>query len=139
MSYLNCYIVVGHAGSDAKNETSKDGRITYTKFTLAYSSKRKGVEKTMWINCTAFGKTAEYCLSKVKKGDLIQVIGELDCDAYERKQDGQPACNVSLLVNQFSWLRASAKSEPVKISEYDLGTATTNASHDPFADESVPF
>jgi single-strand DNA-binding protein len=110
MPYLNNCNFVGHAGNDAKNEISKNG-ISYTKFTLAYSSKRKGVEKTIWINCTAFGKTAEYCLSKVRKGDLIQVIGEIDVDAYERKQDGKPAASVSLVVEKFLWLRSAVKND----------------------------
>lgn len=129
MPYLNSCSFVGHAGGDAKNELSKDGRISYTKFTLAYSSKRKGVDKTMWINCTAFGKTGEYCLSKVKKGDLIQVIGEIDCDAYERKQDGKPAANVSLVVEKFLWLRGAIKNDvpttPEAIPTYDGSFAST--------------
>ena len=78
---------------------------------------------------------------KATKGDAVYVTGKLNCKAYARKQDGQPAADVSLLVNEFVWIRPSSKSDTaaVTIPEFDLKTVDGLSEVSAFGSDGIPF
>jgi single-strand DNA-binding protein len=55
----------------------------YCKFSLAVNRMKKG--ECDFINCTAFGKTAELIGEYIKKGDQLAVTGSLKVDKVEDK------------------------------------------------------
>lgn len=110
MPHLNSCQFMGHVGREAELKTSKDGATSWAEFTLAVSTGTKDKPKTMWVKCRAFGKSAKTVIEKCSKGDAVYVSGKLDVSAYARKQDNQPAADVSLMVNEWHWLKPSGSS-----------------------------
>lgn len=111
MPYLNNCSFIGHVGQDAILNTSKDGATAWAEFTLAVAVGTKDKPKTMWVKCRVFGKSAKNVIERCNKGDSVYVQGKLDVAAYLRKQDNQPAASVSLIINDWHWLKASGRGE----------------------------
>jgi single-stranded DNA-binding protein len=110
MPHYNKAYFMGHAGQDAKLMTSADGTKSWASFTLAVSTGTVAKPKTMWVKCSVWSKP-ERVLEKVRKGDAVMVEGRLDVSAYARKQDGQPAADVSLSVTDWQWLKPSSTAQ----------------------------
>ena len=111
MPYLNSCQFMGHVGQVPSLKQSKDGATSWAEFTLAVSTGTKDNPKTMWVKCRTFGKNANRVIEKCSKGDAVYVSGKLDVSAYARKQDNQPAADVSLMVNEWHWLKPSGRNE----------------------------
>jgi single-stranded DNA-binding protein len=141
MPHLNNCSFMGHVGQPATLKQSKDGSKNWYEFTMAVSTGSQAQPETMWVKCRGFGKTGERMAEKVTKGDAVYVTGKLNCKAYARKQDGQPAADVSLLVNEFVWLRPSSKSEsaPIAIPEFDVKTVDGLSEVSAFGSDGIPF
>lgn len=58
-----------------------------TRFSLAINSRAKDKDKTDFIRCVCFGKTAEFVSKYSKKGSRIGISGRLQSGNYEK--DGQ--------------------------------------------------
>lgn len=130
MPYLNVCSFMGHVGQPAKLKTSKDGSKSWAEFTLAVSTGTRNEPKTMWVKCRSFNKP-ERVLEKCNKGDAVYVSGRLDVSAYSRKQDNAPTPDVSLLVNEWHWLKPSGKADSV-----DTANSTSTTMTDDFE---LPF
>lgn len=141
MPYLNQCTFMGHVGQPAALRQSKDGSKNWYEFTLAVSTGTQAQPETMWVKCRGFGKTGERFLEKANKGDAVLVTGKINARAYARKQDNQPAVDVSLLVNDFVWLRASSKSDAsaVNIPQFDVAAVGALPDVSAFGDDSIPF
>lgn len=111
MPHLNVCSFMGHVGQSPTQKTSKDGAKTWSEFSLAVSTGSKAEPKTMWVKCRVFGNSAARVTEMCNKGDAVYVSGKLDVNAYARKQDNQPAADVSLLVNEWHWLKPSSKAD----------------------------
>lgn len=81
---INRCILVGRLTRDPESRKAQSG-ITVTRFSLAIDRiARAGQEKqTDFINCVAFGKTAEYVDQYIRKGFLIGVDGRIQTGSYE--------------------------------------------------------
>lgn len=60
-------------------------------FTVAVTRKkpRVGGEETSFIDCTAWGKVAEFIAASLKKGAIVVVEGRLSQDRWQDKNTGQ--------------------------------------------------
>ena len=63
-------IVAGNATGDAKARESKDGKVSYTTFSVAVSSAK---DKTTYFPVSAFGKTGELAAKHITKGRQVLV------------------------------------------------------------------
>ena len=82
---MNKVILMGRCVKDPTQTQS--GETTITKFTLAVD--RKGKEKEAdFINCVAFGKTAEFISKYFVKGSKMLLEGRWQTGSYTNK-DGQ--------------------------------------------------
>lgn len=61
------------------------------------------VEKTEWINLTAFGKLAEIIGEYVKKGSKLYVSGKFKTDKYQA-QDGTDRYSTKVIINNMQML-----------------------------------
>lgn len=122
MPHLNVCSFMGHAGRNAELKQSKDGSTSWAEFTLAVSTGTQDKPKTLWVKCRVFGKGAMRAVEKVNKGDAVYVSGKIDANAYARKQDNVPTVDLSLLVNDWQWIKPSSKSEALP---EDLKMAST--------------
>lgn len=78
---FNKVIMAGRLTRDPETRISQDGKM-FTTFTLAVDRNYKKNE-TDFFDCVAFGNTADYLLSYVRKGYMILVEGTLQIDKWQ--------------------------------------------------------
>jgi len=83
MNY-NHATILGRLGADPESKTSAAGSAV-TRFRIASSVGYGDKKQTLWMACTAFGKTAEFA-AKLKKGDGLLVAGRLQPNIWTDKQ-----------------------------------------------------
>lgn len=99
---MNKVILSGRTTNDVEvRYTAGDNPMAVAKFTLAVPRMGNKEENNAdFVECTAFGKTAENMEKYVKKGSKIIVIGEWRTSSYKNK-DGHTIktnnCNVSTI------------------------------------------
>ena len=95
---------------------TKDPTITYggatntciSKFCVAVD--KDGKDKgTNYINCVAFGKTAEHIDHYCAKGQLVGITGSINTGSYEK--DGRRVYTTDVLVNRIEFLSKADKKE----------------------------
>lgn len=69
-------VLCGNAAGDAQAHTSKDGAVSYTRFSVAVS-RGKGKE-TVFFPVTAFGRTGQAVARYVSKGRQVLVEGRVE-------------------------------------------------------------
>ena len=108
---MNKVLLTGRVGKDIEAVASKGGNAV-AKFSLAVSRYVKGGENTTdWINCVAFGKTAETLEQYVEKGVLILVEGNIKTGSYEK--DGSRKYTTDVIVEKFEFLEKKKSGESV--------------------------
>ena len=94
MPNLNKVILMGHLTRDPEMRYLPNGSAV-AKFSLAvnrtWKDKESGnaKEETVFVECTAFSRTAEVVGEYVKKGSPLYVEGRLKQDNWDDKQTGQ--------------------------------------------------
>jgi single-strand DNA-binding protein len=96
-----------------------------TSFSLAinrvwYDAQKQKKEETEFINCTAFGKTAETIATYVVKGQEILVEGRIKTDTWEK--DGIKKYSTKIIVESFQFGQKPAGSGvagPVDVKKVD--------------------
>ncbi len=114
---LNRVILIGRVVKDIElRETS--GGVKVSAFSLAVNRRSKSGAEEMadFIDCTAFGHTAEFAANWCKKGTAIVVIGELQNNNYEK--DGVKHYSYRVLVREIQF--AESKSDKVETSRVDV-------------------
>ena len=87
---LNKFIAIGRIVRDIELRATANG-TSVSNFTIAIQRKFKdanGERQSDFINCVAFGKTADFVKSYFSKGDMISVDGRIQTRNYEDK-DGK--------------------------------------------------
>lgn len=83
---LNKVILICRLTRDA--ECKMVGEINIANFSIAYSTGFGDKKKSNYIDCVAFGKTADVVSKYTKKGSQIAIEGSLEQDSWEG-QDGK--------------------------------------------------
>jgi single-strand DNA-binding protein len=111
MKTLGKLKVIGYVSGEPKLETSNGG-TTYFKFSVRWYENRKDSDKAMFMDCIAFGNTAEYISKTVKRGEPVFVEGELINDRWKDDQ-GRNRDSWTLKVREYVYLstRPSEQSE----------------------------
>lgn len=69
---------------------------------------RRNAEETDFINCVAFGKTAEMIDSYVAKGDKIAIEGRIQTGSYEDK-DGNKRYTTDIVISRVHFAGSKKK------------------------------
>jgi single-strand DNA-binding protein len=91
--YLNNATLTGFLGSDAETRTTKSN-ATFTVFSLATKNSWKDRESgewtshTEWHRAVVFGRLRDFAAT-LKKGDHVQIQGELRTREYEQAGEGK--------------------------------------------------
>lgn len=112
MPSMNKCFFIGHLAKKPNTRISNDGTKIWTEATLAVSEGYGDDAETMWLRCSVFGKGGERMLEKCDKGDAIMVIGKITARPYIDKQN-KPHAGMSLLVNEWHYLKQSTKNAPI--------------------------
>lgn len=107
MADINNVTLVGRLVRDAEARTTKSGK-NIAAFTLAVS----GIEKEYvdFIDCLAWGKTAEVVTKYTSKGKRVGIVGKLHINKYETK-DGEKRSRAEVIVNSIQLLSSAEASK----------------------------
>ena len=95
---LNKMILQGRFIKDLEKKESSTG-VVVCNFTLAWNKRYRDREYTLFLNCVAFGGTAEFITKYFKKGDMVAIEGKLTSRSYEDKE-GQKKYVTELIVDR---------------------------------------
>lgn len=141
---INRVVLAGRPTRDLELKSINSG-ISVCSFTLAVDrnfKSRSGEREADFINCVAWGKTAEVMSSYVKKGSVIGIDGRIQTRSYDNR-DGQRVYVTEVVVENFSFLGGSDKNGQVSKNNQ----SSSNQNNDPFAsskqadiaDDDLPF
>lgn len=110
---MNIVAIIGRCGRDPEIKTTPSGSKVVT-LSLGVDRKSNGKNETDWIDCTAWGKTAEFVEQYIHKGDRIGVKGSLQTRTWQT-QDGQNRKTYFVLVDNFDLLSDKKTETPSEI------------------------
>lgn len=146
---MNKIIFHGRLGRDPELTTTPKG-TSVCSFSIANTRHWKGDdgearEDTTWLDCTAFGRTAEAITKHHRKGDPLLIEGRIQQDNWEDKQTGQKRTRHKAVVEAFTFVkpfaddgqpRAGKPTPPPPRATATTTPATTAAFDD---DDEIPF
>lgn len=97
---MNFVVLAGRLTSDPELKYTQEGKA-FAKFSVAVA-RTYNRDEADFINCTAWGKTAEIAGEYLRKGSMIGVQGSLRVSRYE--QDGQKRTRTEVQVNTLEFL-----------------------------------
>lgn len=107
---MNTWTGLGRLVKDPETNYTQQGKV-YTRFTLAVNRNYKnadGSQDTDFIDCVAWGKTAETIGNHVHKGQRLLVEGTLNIRTYEGK-DGVKHRSADINVRNFNFIERADK------------------------------
>lgn len=104
---MNNVTLMGRLTRDPELQYSNNG-TAFSKFSIAVPRDFKR-DETDFINCLAFGKTAETIAEYLSKGKRIAIVGRIQTGSYNNKE-GQRVNTFEVVVDKFEFVD-SAKSE----------------------------
>lgn len=147
MPNLNRVMLMGHLTRDV--ELRAAGASTVGNIGIAVSRKWKDAggqskEETCFVDCEAWGKTAEIIAQYAAKGHPIYLEGRLKLDQWEDK-DGSKRSKIKVVVESFQFLKgkdsgeAPAHDRPASRTTSRPAPRASTAQHNPMGEEDIPF
>ena len=102
---MNRVILIGRFTRDPESRMGANNNEV-ARFSLACSNEfvnRDGQRDTEFINCVAFGKTANTINRYCRKGQLISGTGRIKNSSYDA-QDGSKRYSTDVIIDQFEFL-----------------------------------
>lgn len=110
MTSFNKVTLVGRIGKDPENLSKTEKH--FVKFSLATNDGWGENKVTSWHNISCFGKTAEFAMEYLGKGDLILVDGSIRYNEFEGKNG--KVRSTEILADRIQSLMTKEKKEPSK-------------------------
>ena len=87
---INLIVLLGNAGRDPELRFFDSGSCV-CEFTLAVNRPpRDGQpQQPLWVNCRAWGKTAQVAGDYVRKGSKVAIVGRLDIEQWTDRSSGE--------------------------------------------------
>lgn len=128
---MNSANLIGRLSNSPEIRHTANNQVV-CRFTLAVTRRFKnqaGDYEADFINCVAFGKTAELIGNYVEKGQQLAVEGRIQTGSYTA-QDGSKRYTFDVVVENITFINSRKSASERKESEQ----VTTNEQSDPFAD-----
>ena len=148
---VNKVIIVGNLGRDPEVRYSQSGNAV-CKLNIAVTERQKVGDKwedrTEWVRCVLFGKTAENAGQYLQKGRQIYVEGRLQTSSYKDKESGVEKYATEVIANQLLFLgqgggEAKGDGAPHRQAPRGGGSGGSDAPPPPddsgFIDDDLPF
>lgn len=114
----NCVFILGRLTRDAELRYASNTEMAILRFNVAVDrrlskEKRQEAENNNqptadFINCIAFGKTAEVIGQYFGKGNKIAITGHIQTGSYEK--DGQRIYTTDVVVDSFDFVESNSSS-----------------------------
>lgn len=144
MPNLNKVMLMGHLTRDVELRNIPGGS-SVGNIGIAVSRKWKdkggeSKEETCFVDCEAWGQTAETIAKYTAKGHPIYLEGRLKLDQWEDK-DGSKRSKIKVVVEQFQFLKGKSDDAPAQSSGRTTRPAAKQSTgqHNPMSDADVPF
>ena len=99
---MNNVTLIGRLTKDPELKYGQSGKA-YAKFTLAVK-RTYSKDEVDFINCVAFGKTAELIAEHLNKGTRLGIFGSLQMNKYE--VNGEKRINYEVMVQHIEFLES---------------------------------
>ena len=108
---MNKVMFLARLTKDIELKTS--GNTAFAKFSIAVNRrfKKDGEANADFFNCTAFGKTAEFCGSYLKKGSQIVLEGRLQNNNWT-DSDGKKRYDVAVIAENIYFADSKQDKKP---------------------------
>ena len=123
------------------------GETTVANFTLAVDKSRgknKDHPEANWVDCVAWGKTAEFLAKYFFKGNRVGITGSLQTRTYENK-DGVKVKVTEILVGTVDFVESKSDAQKTKenLENNNIDSETENSNNsvvvDSVGEDDVPF
>lgn len=140
MPDFNSCTIVGRLGKDPElRYTPSNTAVTLFSLAVAerWTDKQSGEkqERTNWIPCEAFARTAEVINQYCRKGSSLLIAGKLRLDTWQDK-DGGNRSKLKVVVENFQFI--DSKGDDAPRSPQQASTASAG-NHGPVGEDDVPF
>lgn len=125
---MNKAILMGRLTKDPEVRRTQEDKAV-ARFTVAIN-RRGNNEETDFINCVAFGKTAEVVEKYFFKGNRICLSGRIQTGSYTNK-DGAKVYTTDIIVEELDFVESKGESNAPS-------TSLSSAGFEPI-DETLPF
>lgn len=98
---MNKVILIGNLTKDPELNFAAGSGTAVARFTVAVARTKKG--ESDFINCIAFGKTAETIAQYFFKGSKIAIEGHIQTGSYDAK-DGTKRYTTDVIVDRFEFV-----------------------------------
>ena len=118
---LNKIILVGRLTKDVELRATANG-VSVANFTVAIQRKFKdanGERQSDFINCVAFGKTADFLKSWFSKGAMLSVEGRIQVRNYEDK-DGKKVYVTEVVAEDVGFVGGKKEQAEEKEAEMEM-------------------
>ncbi len=105
---MNVVILMGRLVRDTDVKYTSDGAMAIARFTLAVDRRKK--DEADFINCVAFGKTAEFIEEYITKGTKVVVEGRWQTGSYDNKE-GKKVYTNDCVVEQVNFAESKKQSD----------------------------
>lgn len=114
---INKVILMGRLAADPELKTTTGG-TSVVQFSVAVNRKySKEEQKVDFIDCTAFGKTADFLGKYFRKGSSVIVFGNIQVESWKDK-DGNNRRSTKIIVDELQFGESKkAESEPAQPAE----------------------
>lgn len=141
---MNKVILMGRLTRDP--EVKVTGETTVARYSLAVDRryKKDGDEQTAdFINCVAFGKSAEFAEKYLHKGTKIAVVGRIQTGSYTNKDNVKVYTTDAVVEEQeFAESKAASQGQAVQTESQEKETASADGFMnilDAVEDDGLPF
>ena len=144
---MNKVILVGRLTRDPEvRYTQGENPMAIARYTLAVDRRfrRDGEPTADFINCVAFGRTAEFAERYFRQGIRIVISGRIQTGSYVNK-DGVKVYTTDVIVDEQEFAESKAESESNKTSNNHTQSSSQGTSNDGVLnvpdgiDEELPF
>lgn len=111
---MNVVILSGRLTSDVELKSTNSGK-NYARFGIAVN-RTFSKDEVDFINCMVWEKKAEFIAQYFKKGDGIEVTGELRVSSYET-DNGEKRKNTEVLISNAEFPKGAKRVESTSSSE----------------------
>ena len=132
---MNKTILTGNLVADPETRMTNSGKQVTT-MRLAVSGR---ADKTVYVDITAFDKTAELVSKYKKKGEPILVEGRLELDTWEDKTSGQKRSKLYVIADNVEFLSGGKGGDSKAESKPAPKGSKTQAPREEFEESDIPF
>ena len=144
---MNNVSLVGRLVHDPEVRYGQNESVSVAKFSLAVERrfKREGDPTVDFLNCTVFGKSAEFTEKYFRKGMRVAITGRIQTGSYKNK-DGHTVYTTEIIVESQEIAQSKSESnESSTSSNAEAGKSPYGSSGDDFmsipegAEDELPF